>query len=129
VNFAIVLLALAALGASATAAQITASPSLAPTEAAPAPADPASAIASTLFSQLADPGLSAYDYLVIATPGTAVSAPAHSQARIPSVALAASTAIAVSFFIILVWQRRAVRPGHRVFSRRGKRLLRKMAHI
>ncbi len=120
-NLKIALLALVAFGPGATAASITASPYTVLTE-------PAPTIASTILSQLGDPGLSGYDYLVIATPGLAISTP-DTSSNIPATALALLTAIAISFCAILAWQSWAIRPGHRDFSRRGKRILRKMSHI
>ncbi len=120
-NFQIALLALVAVSPGATAAQIAASPSI-------ALRDPARTIGTTILDQLAGPGVSAYDYLVIATPGPVISRP-DTPAKIPAVALVGPAAIAISFFIIVAWQRWAIRPNHRVFSRRRKRTLRRMAHI
>jgi hypothetical protein len=120
-NLKIALLALVAFGPGATAASITATPYTVLTE-------PAPTIASTILSALGDPGLSGYDYLVVATPGLAISTP-DTSSQIPAAALGLSVAIAISFCTILGWQRLAIRPGHRVFSHRRKRILRKMSHI
>jgi hypothetical protein len=117
----IAVLALAAFGPSATAASITASHYTIPTE-------PAPTIASTILNQLADPALSAYDYIVIATPGVVASVP-DGPSRIPTAAIVASAAITIWFSTLLAWRRWAIRPNHRVFSHRRKRILRKMSHI
>jgi hypothetical protein len=122
VNLKIALLALVAFGPGATAAPITASPSPAPSK--PVLTEPALSI----FSQLADPGFSAYDYLVIATPGVVIST-REVPSEIPDAAIALSSAMAISFCAIILWQRWAVQPSHRDFSRRRKRILRKMSHI
>jgi hypothetical protein len=123
VNLKIALLALVALVPGATAASITASPSPALTKPA-LTTEPA----QTILSQFADPGFSAYDYLVIATPGVVISNP-DAPSKIPAAAFFLSTTITLSFCAILLWQRWAVQPSHRVFSRRRKRILRKMSHI
>ena len=120
-NLKIALLALAAFGPSATAASLTASPYTVPAETAPT-------IASTILNQLGNPGLSGYDYLVIASPGLAVPDP-ESSSNIPTTAIVISAAITFWFFTLLGWQRWAIRPNHRVFSRRRKRTMRKMSHI
>jgi hypothetical protein len=122
VNLKIALLALVAFGPGATAASITASPSPAPSK--PALTEPA----QILLSQLADPAFSAYDYLVIATPGVVISRP-DAPSEIPTAAIILSAAITIWFFTIFGWRRWAVQPSHRVFSRRRKRILRKMSHI
>jgi hypothetical protein len=121
VNFKIALLALAAFGPSATAASTTASPYTVLTE-------PAPTVTSTILNQLGDPGFSAYDYIVPATPVVVASVPDGSS-KIPTAAVAATVAITIWFSTLLAWQRWAIRPSHRVFSHRRKRILREMSHI
>jgi hypothetical protein len=123
VSFQIALLALVALGASATAAQITASPS------SIVPADPASTVTATILNQLEVSGISAYDYLAIASPNFVTATP-DGRAKIPDNTILLSIPLMVSFFAIFIWRRWALRPTHRAPpSKRRKRILRKMADI